>query len=229
MVAQVLGVPSHAVTVEIRRMGGGFGGKETQGNLFACVCAMVAKKTGRAAKVRPDRDDDMVITGKRHDFVVDYEVGFDDDGRIHGRRHDLRRPLRLVRRSVRPGHRPGAVPRRQLLLLPAVELRSLPLKTNTVSNTAFRGFGGPQGMVGGERVHRGGRLRARATTRWRSASCNFYGVASATSRPTTRRSRTMSSTSSWPSWRPSADYAARRAGGPRLQRDEPGPQARASR
>jgi hypothetical protein len=56
----------------------------TQGNLFACVAALVAKKTGRAAKIRPDRDDDMVITGKRHDFVVDYEVGFDDEGRIHG-------------------------------------------------------------------------------------------------------------------------------------------------
>ena len=64
--------------------GGGFGGKETQGNLFACVAALVAKQTGRAAKIRPDRDDDMVITGKRHDFVVDYAVGFDDDGRIRG-------------------------------------------------------------------------------------------------------------------------------------------------
>ena len=84
MVAKVLDVPSHAVTVEIRRMGGGFGGKETQGNLFACLCAIVAKKTGRAAKARPDRDDDMVVTGKRHDFVVDYEVGFDDEGRLHG-------------------------------------------------------------------------------------------------------------------------------------------------
>ena len=75
MVAIVLGVPNNAVTVECRRMGGAFGGKETQGNLFACVAALVAKRTGRAAKIRPDRDDDMAITGKRHDFVVDYEVG----------------------------------------------------------------------------------------------------------------------------------------------------------
>ena len=61
-------------------MGGAFGGKETQGNLFACICRLVAKKTGRAAKCRPDRDDDMIVTGKRHDFVVDYEVGFDEQG-----------------------------------------------------------------------------------------------------------------------------------------------------
>src|SRR5262249_3123286 len=70
MVSHVLGVPSHAVTVEVRRMGGGFGGKETQGNPFACICAVVAKRRGRAAKCRPDRDDDMAITGKRHDFLV---------------------------------------------------------------------------------------------------------------------------------------------------------------
>ena len=145
--------PTTRVTVECRRMGGGFGGKETQGNLFACIAALVAKKTGRAAKIRPDRDDDMVITGKRHDFVADYAVGFDDGGPDPGRRHDLCRALRLLRGSVRAGHRPGAVPRRQLLLLRRTsQLRSLPLKTNTVSNTAFRGFGGPQGMVAGERL-----------------------------------------------------------------------------
>jgi xanthine dehydrogenase large subunit len=152
MVAKVLDVPSHAVTVEIRRMGGGFGGKETQGNLFACVCAIVAKKTGRAAKARPDRDDDMVITGKRHDFVVDYEVGFDNDGRIHGL------AMIFAARCGWSSDLSGPVTDRALFhadncyWLPAVELRSLPLKTNTVSNTAFRGFGGPQGMVGGERV-----------------------------------------------------------------------------
>jgi xanthine dehydrogenase large subunit len=84
MVAQVLGTSAHAVTVEVRRMGGGFGGKETQANHFACIAAVVAKKTGRAAKIRPDRDDDMIMTGKRHDFVVDYSVGFDHDGRILG-------------------------------------------------------------------------------------------------------------------------------------------------
>ena len=83
MVAAVLGVGSHAVTVEVRRMGGGFGGKETQANLFACVAAICARKLKRPVKLRPDRDDDMAITGKRHDFVCDYEIGFDEDGRIH--------------------------------------------------------------------------------------------------------------------------------------------------
>jgi len=84
-VAHVLGVPSNAITVEIRRMGGAFGGKETQGNIFAAIAAIAARRTGRAVKLRPDRDDDMVATGKRHDFVIDYEVGFDDEGSACGR------------------------------------------------------------------------------------------------------------------------------------------------
>lgn len=152
MVAKVLGVPSHSVAVEVRRMGGAFGGKETQGNLFACVAALVAKRTGRPAKIRPDRDDDMIVTGKRHDFLVDYEVGFDDEGRIQGL------DMTFAARCGWSSDLSGPVTDRALFhadncyYLPAVELRSLPLKTNTVSNTAFRGFGGPQGMVGGERV-----------------------------------------------------------------------------
>jgi xanthine dehydrogenase large subunit len=152
MAAIVLGVPNSAVTVECRRMGGAFGGKETQGNLFACVAALVAKKTGRAAKIRPDRDDDMVITGKRHDFVVDYEVGFDDHGRIHGV------DMTYAARCGFSADLSGPVTDRALFhadncyYYDHVRLRSLPLKTNTVSNTAFRGFGGPQGMVAGERL-----------------------------------------------------------------------------
>ena len=152
MVAKVLGVASHSVAVEVRRMGGAFGGKETQGNLFACVAALVAKRTGRAAKCRPDRDDDMIVTGKRHDFVVDYEVGFDGDGRIEGL------DMTYAARCGWSSDLSGPVTDRALFhadncyFLPAAELRSKPLKTNTVSNTAFRGFGGPQGMVGGERV-----------------------------------------------------------------------------
>ena len=82
VVAHVLGVPSSAVTVNVRRMGGAFGGKESQSNLFAAVAAVAARKFGRAVKLRPDRDDDMTATGKRHDFRVDYDVGFDDEGRI---------------------------------------------------------------------------------------------------------------------------------------------------
>ena len=87
-VAKVLGLPDNAVTVEVRRMGGGFGGKESQPALIAAIAALAAAKTGRPAKLRLDRDDDMIMTGKRHDFRIDYDVGFDDDGRILGIRFD---------------------------------------------------------------------------------------------------------------------------------------------
>ena len=152
MVAHVLGVPSHAVTVEIRRMGGGFGGKETQGNQFAAIAAVAAKKLGRAVKIRPDRDDDMTATGKRHDFLVDYEVGFDDEGNILGV------DFHYAARCGFSSDLSGPVTDRALFhcdnayFWPAVQATSAPLHTNTVSNTAFRGFGGPQGMVGAERV-----------------------------------------------------------------------------
>ncbi len=152
MVAQVLGVPSNAVTVEVRRMGGAFGGKETQSNVFAAVAALVAKRSGRAAKIRPDRDDDMVITGKRHDFLVDYQVGFDDDGRIQAV------DMTYAARCGWSSDLSGPVTDRALFhadncyFYPNARLISEPLKTNTVSNTAFRGFGGPQGMLGGERL-----------------------------------------------------------------------------
>jgi xanthine dehydrogenase large subunit len=152
IVAHVLGVPSHVVTVETRRLGGGFGGKETQGNLMAAGAALVAKKTGRAAKLRLDRDDDMVLTGKRHDFVIDYEVGFDGDGRIEGIRFEQ---MARCGWSTDLSH---AICDRAMFhadnayYLPAAEIVSCRCRTNTVSNTAFRGFGGPQGMMGIERV-----------------------------------------------------------------------------
>ncbi|HYE49971.1 MAG TPA: xanthine dehydrogenase molybdopterin binding subunit, partial [Azospirillaceae bacterium] len=114
--------------------------------------ALVAKRTGRAAKLRPDRDDDFVITGKRHDFEVDYTVGFDDDGRIHGV------DMVFAARCGFAADLSGPVTDRALFhadncyAYRNARLTSLPLKTNTVSNTAFRGFGGPQGMVAAERV-----------------------------------------------------------------------------
>ncbi len=152
MVAHALGVPSHAVTVEVRRMGGGFGGKETQSNQFAAVAAIAARRTGRAVKIRPDRDDDMIATGKRHDFVIDYEVGFTEDGDILG--VDFTYGARCGFSSDLS----GPVTDRALFhcdnayFYPAVKARSAPYYTNTVSNTAFRGFGGPQGMMGAERI-----------------------------------------------------------------------------
>jgi len=152
MVSHVLDVPSHAVTVEVRRMGGGFGGKETQGNLFACGAALAAKRLGRAVKCRPDRDDDMAITGKRHDFLIDYEVGFDGEGRI------LAADMIYAARCGFSADLSGPVTDRALFhadncyFYPAVRVVSQPFRTNTCSNTAFRGFGGPQGMVGAERL-----------------------------------------------------------------------------
>ncbi|MCK4867656.1 MAG: xanthine dehydrogenase molybdopterin binding subunit, partial [Alphaproteobacteria bacterium] len=152
MVSHVLGAPSNAVTVEIRRMGGAFGGKETQGNLFAAIAAVAAKKTGHAVKFRPDRDDDMILTGKRHDFEADYRVGFDDDGRITGAE------FTFAARCGFSADLSGPITDRALFhadntyYYDAAHMTSLPLKTNTCSNTAFRGFGGPQGMVAGERV-----------------------------------------------------------------------------
>jgi xanthine dehydrogenase large subunit len=152
LISHVLGVPNTSVTVEVRRMGGAFGGKESQANLFACIAALVATRTGRAAKLRPDRDDDMLITGKRHDVVIDYDVGFDDAGRIAGV------AMQVAARCGYSADLSGPVLDRSLFhadncyFYPAVRLSSLPLKTNTVSNTAFRGFGGPQGMLGAERV-----------------------------------------------------------------------------
>ncbi len=132
-------------------MGGGFGGKETQPNLFAAVAALAAKKYGRAVKIRPDRDDDMTATGKRHDFLIDYAVGFDDDGRIQAVEGSF------AARCGFSADLSGPVTDRALFhadssyFYPAVRLVSKPMKTNTVSNTAFRGFGGPQGMIAGER------------------------------------------------------------------------------
>lgn len=152
MVAHVLGVPSNAVTINVRRMGGGFGGKETQMNLFCAVAAVAAKKWNRAVKIRPDRDDDMSATGKRHDFVIDYEVGFDDEGVIEAVTGEF------AARCGFSSDLSGPVTDRALFhadnayYYPNVLLNSHPLKTNTVSNTAFRGFGGPQGVIVAERI-----------------------------------------------------------------------------
>jgi len=152
LIARVLGRPDHAVTVEVRRMGGAFGGKETQASLFAAAAALVAVKTGRAAKCRPDRDEDMVMTGKRHDFEVVYDVGFDDDGVLTGI------ALELASRCGATTDLSMAINDRAMFhvdntyFLPAVEIVSHRFRTHTVSNTAFRGFGGPQGMIAIERV-----------------------------------------------------------------------------
>ncbi|HEY5711426.1 MAG TPA: xanthine dehydrogenase molybdopterin binding subunit [Allosphingosinicella sp.] len=152
LVAKLLGRRHAQVTVEVRRMGGAFGGKETQAAAFAVACALVADRTGRPAKFRADRDDDMVSTGKRHDFTADYDVGYDGDGRIAGI------VITLASRCGATVDLSPAINDRAMFhadncyYLPAVEIVSHRLKTHTVSNTAFRGFGGPQGMMAIERV-----------------------------------------------------------------------------
>ncbi len=152
LAALALGRPDNAITVEVRRMGGAFGGKETQAAQWAVITALVANQTRRPAKLRLDRDDDMISTGKRHDFRIRYEVGFDDAGRILGI------DLELAARCGFSADLSGPISDRAMFhsdnayYLPAVHIRSYRCRTNTVSNTAFRGFGGPQGMMGIERV-----------------------------------------------------------------------------
>jgi xanthine dehydrogenase large subunit len=152
LVAVALGVPDARVTVELRRLGGGFGGKETQAALYAVVAALLARATRRPVKLRADRDDDMIGTGKRHDFLYEYEAGFDREGRIEAL------DLMLASRCGISADLSGAVNDRAVFhcdnayFLPNVRITSHRCKTNTVSNTAFRGFGGPQGMFAAEGV-----------------------------------------------------------------------------
>ena len=151
-VAHALDVDAKDVVVECRRMGGGFGGKESQPGLFACVAAILAWKRRRPVKLRADRDDDMVISGKRHDFVTEYDVGFDDEGRILGIE------FTLAGRCGYSADLSGSINDRAMFhsdncyYLENVSIVSHRCKTHTVSNTAFRGFGGPQGMMGIEYV-----------------------------------------------------------------------------
>jgi xanthine dehydrogenase large subunit len=152
LVAAALGVPDAEVTVELRRLGGGFGGKETQSAVYAIAAALLARATGRPVKMRADRDDDIIGTGKRHDFLYDYEVGFDSAGRIEALE------LSLASRCGLSADLSGAVNDRAVFhsdnayFLPNVRIISHRCKTNTVSSTAFRGFGGPQGMFAAEGV-----------------------------------------------------------------------------
>jgi xanthine dehydrogenase large subunit len=152
VVAHALGIPANLVTVHCRRMGGGFGGKETQAALIAAAAAVLANKTRRPVKLRLDRDVDMITTGKRHDFIADYDVGFDEQGRI------LALKVMLASRCGYSADLSGPVNDRALChvdnayFLEHVEIISHRCKTHTVSNTAFRGFGGPQGMMLIERV-----------------------------------------------------------------------------
>tara|TARA_Y100001970_G_scaffold125463_2_gene155210 strand:- start:2533 stop:4794 length:2262 start_codon:yes stop_codon:yes gene_type:complete len=146
IVAKVMNQKFNSINVRVRRIGGGFGGKETQSFIFSAIATLLSKHTGCPTKLRIDRDDDMIITGKRHDFYYKYKVGFNSNGIING--------LDIIMAS-RCGFSPdlsGAINDRAIFhidnayYIPNLKLISYRCKTNTVSNTAFRGFGGPQGM-----------------------------------------------------------------------------------
>ncbi len=151
-VARFLDVPDNAITTNVRRMGGAFGGKESQGAWYAAMVALAATLTGRPAKLRLDRDDDMIMTGKRHDFIAKYDVGFNDEGQVAGVAFDL------ASRCGRSADLSAAINDRAMFhvdncyFFENVSIVSHRCKTHTVSNTAFRGFGGPQGMLVPERM-----------------------------------------------------------------------------
>ncbi|MFF2654571.1 xanthine dehydrogenase molybdopterin binding subunit [Streptomyces sp. NPDC058045] len=147
IVAHVLGLHSHEVTVQCLRMGGGFGGKEMQPHGFAAVAALGAKLTGRPVRLRLNRTQDLTMSGKRHGFHASWKIGFDSEGRIQaldatltadgGWSLDLSEPV-LARALCHIDN---------TYWLPNARVAGRIAKTNTVSNTAFRGFGGPQGML----------------------------------------------------------------------------------
>ena len=146
IIGKVLKQNYNSIHVIVRRIGGGFGGKETQSFLFAAITSIAAKKLSKPVKLRVDRDDDMIMTGKRHDFLFDYEVGFNNSGEI------LALKIMMASRCGISPDLSGAINDRAIYhidnayFLPNIEINSYRCKTNTVSNTAFRGFGGPQGM-----------------------------------------------------------------------------------
>lgn len=152
IIAEVLGVGKNEVVVETRRMGGGFGGKETQGNWVAAWSALLCHATKRPVKIHLFRDDDQIITGKRHPYLIRYEVGFDDEGKIYalkveqnadgGCATDL--SLAILERAML--HADGSY------FIPNMHVTGKAYKTNLPSNTAFRGFGGPQGVAGMETI-----------------------------------------------------------------------------
>lgn len=174
LVAKALKLASHRVQVECRRMGGGFGGKESQSALFACVAAVAAQRLQRPVKLRVDRDDDFLVTGRRHGFEYDYEVGYDEDGRILGY------ALAMISNAGHSADLSGPVMTRALChvdnayWLPEVVLQGHSAKTNTQSNTAFRGFGGPQGALVTE-VVLDGIARALGRDALDVRRANFYG------------------------------------------------------
>ncbi|MBT8102405.1 MAG: xanthine dehydrogenase molybdopterin binding subunit [Gammaproteobacteria bacterium] len=152
MAAHATGRAAKDIVVICRRMGGAFGGKESQAALIAIIASIMADKTSRPCKLRLDRDDDMIMTGKRHDFVIDYDAGFDDTGRILGIDFEFAARCGMSADLSGPVNDRAMFHCDNAYYLSNVRIVSHRCKTNTVSNTAFRGFGGPQGMFAIEYV-----------------------------------------------------------------------------
>lgn len=147
IVAEVLGVPKHRIVVESPRMGGGFGGKETQGNAWAAICALGALKTGETVALQLDRDIDMESTGKRHPFFAKYKVGYQPDGTLRAADIKLYSDGGWSLDLSLPVNDRGLFHLDNAYYIPHVRFRGQVAKTNVTSHTAFRGFGGPQGML----------------------------------------------------------------------------------
>jgi len=147
VVAHALGIDFNQVVVEMRRMGGGFGGKESQSAIFACIASVAAHRLRRPVKLRLDRDDDMMITGKRHGFEFCYDVGFDDDGLIHAAQVEMAAQAGFSADLTGPVLTRAVCHFDNAYYLGDVTIDAYSVKTNTQSNTAFRGFGGPQGAL----------------------------------------------------------------------------------
>ena len=210
VIAHALGWRSHQVQVECRRMGGGFGGKESQSALFACVAAVAAVKLQRPVKLRVDRDDDFLVTGRRHGFEYAWEVGCDDAGRV------LAAEVTMISNAGFSADLSGPVMTRALChfdntyWLPEVVMHGHSARTNTQSNTAFRGFGGPQGAIAIEvildSVARRLGLDPLAVRR-----ANFYGTTSNNVTPYGQRVDDNVIAPLVDTLVASSDYAARRA------------------
>lgn len=220
VVAHALGRAAHQVRVECRRMGGGFGGKESQSALFACVASLAAHRLGRPVKLRLDRDDDFLATGRRHGFEYDYEVGFDDDGRLLGVE------ISLIANAGFSADLSGPVMTRAIChfdnayWLPNVALHGYLARTNTQSNTAFRGFGGPQGAIAIEH------LMDRVATRLQRdpvavRQANYYGIGERDVTPYGQRVEDNVIHDLTQRLLESSDYAARRVGIARFNATSP--------
>jgi xanthine dehydrogenase large subunit len=175
LVAKATNRAAKDVVCICRRMGGAFGGKESQAATIACIAALMAVKTGRPCKLRLDRDADMIMTGKRHDFVVDYDVGFDESGRILGIDFTFASRCGISADLSGPVNDRGMFHCDNAYFLENVRIVSHRCKTNTVSNTAFRGFGGPQGMAAIEYAI-DDIARTLGLDPLDVRRCNFYGI-----------------------------------------------------